>query len=192
MENKERSQGSPSSSFPRKTPRGVEKGNEHDSLKELYIALRLPIKPRKVVFSKEADLRIRREFLRKITPLIIKAVEEAEALGEEVRTQNPRIKKAFELDEIALYERPYLPIPAESFEEACRVRRRRCSLDVLDILLYDGVMNRAFHKKTYREVAEELNKNKDLRLVMKRKITEPLVRGRLNRMGLPSKQLDTK
>jgi hypothetical protein len=53
-------------------------------------------------------------------------------------------------------------------------------------------MNRAFHKKTYREVAEELNKNKDLRLVMKRKITEPLVRGRLNRMGLPSKQLDTK
>lgn len=131
--------------------------------------------------------------MRKSWPLVVKAVEEAEALGEEVTTQNPRIQKAFELDEIAFYGRPYLPIPAESFEEACRVRRRKkCSPDVLDSLLYDGVMNRAFHKKTYQEVAQELNKIKDLRLVMKKKITEPLVRGRLNRMGLPSKQLDTK
>jgi hypothetical protein len=191
MKANQRSQGKGKPPVSSNLPLGRKRGNEErftDPILFNIILLGLAGFPQKVVFSKETDLRIRRNHLKKVSPLVLEAIEEAERCGEDVSTENPKIRKAFILDEIALYGRPVESVPPDLFNEACKVRRRKLSPDHLDVHLYIGIMQKGWHRLTYRETADELWKIEDFRKAWKTKPKEGLIRSRLNILGVPAKR----
>jgi hypothetical protein len=136
--------------------------------------------------------RVRDNLLKQNFPILMKAIGEAVRLNEPLEPTTPRINEAMILEEISETKASSQDIPHKLFPKTLKVIRQNHQSDPLDLLLYDGVMHRGFQKMTYKEVTQELNKNKGLCKIMGCKITEPLVRGRLNRMELPSKQLNAK
>ena len=121
-------------------------------------------------FEEATKDRMRKNLLKYTYPKAMKAVEEAERLGEEVSTKNPRIENAFILDEIANHGRPATPVPPELFDAACRAKRSKLSPHFLDPLLYAAITQWGWHARfTYQQMADELWKLEAVRMFFKNK-----------------------
>jgi len=171
MKSRKRSQGPKKPSFPKASPKEPSRGNER----------------RSIVFGELKDAQIRAKFGGRVYQEATKAIKEAITGGEEVTLENTKIRDAFILDEIFIYGQPIEALPQHLFKQAIKATRRKARLDSLDLLLFDGVMNRGWHQFTTSRIIEILWKNKGTRDTLKKKPLKSLIRSRLDRLDLPMK-----
>jgi hypothetical protein len=171
MKGKKRSHRSRKPSFPKTAPIGTGGGNEK----------------RRIVFGELKDAQVRAKFAGRVYPEATKAIKEAMTAGEEVTLQNAKIRNAFILDEIAMHGVPIESLPPSLFKQATKATRRKARLDSLDILLFDGVMNRGWHQFSVSKIIGILWKDKGIRATLKKKPSKSLIRSRLDRLNLPMK-----
>jgi hypothetical protein len=171
MKGNKRSHRSSKLSFPKTAPIGTGEGNEK----------------RSIVFGELKDAQIRAKFAGRVYPEATKAIKEAMKAGEEVTLENVKIRNAFILDEIAMHGVPIESLQPSLFKQATKATRRKARLDPLDLLLFDGVMNRGWHQFSASKIIGILWKDKGIRDTMKRKPSKSLIRSRLDRLDLPMK-----